>query len=181
MKAILVVVTALVVTAVVPISAADGAPDSDRGGAQAAPVEVTTPYGAAGWVPQSYAAAHPNYLATVQARAQLRVPVSGAAMTPNSHFGCNLSVCIDVAGSGLQVTHWYTTANGNRGCIKAFFDIHHAGTVRTIWGPLVCPSTPGDGVYYDYGTNPAGWYFNGDQLCNGWTKIAGLACASIHS
>jgi hypothetical protein len=180
-QAVGVIVAAAAVIAVIPVrraSATSGGVDRSAIASRMSPVQVRTPHGVAGWVSKAYIDAHPEYLGKVRPRLSASVSTNFRAI-PASHFGCTQGVCIDVRGRKLQVDHWYTTAYGNRGCIKPFYDIRHGVGVRTLWGPLVCPSTGGDSVYYDYSVDPSGNYFNGDQLCNGWTKMAGYACASI--
>ncbi|MEV6644331.1 hypothetical protein [Amycolatopsis sp. NPDC051371] len=52
--------------------------------------------------------------------------------------------------------------------------------MSTVTGPLICPSTSDPGVYYDY-TGPAGYYLDGEDLCNSWDGIPGYPCEEIEA
>jgi hypothetical protein len=146
-----------------------------------APV-VQTVNGVSGvFVSRAYQSAHPGYVQSLVGQLAGRGPGRPAVgMIPNSHYGCNHAVCIDVEGSGTHVTYWATDIVGNYGCTKAFFDSRHGQlpAYETEWGPQIC-SNGQSGTYISYYGNVPNDWPNGDQLCNGWIRVTGYACATI--
>jgi hypothetical protein len=144
-----------------------------------APVVVRAGNISAVFLSDAYQAAHPSYLQQLAktAGAAAKKPV----MVPDSHYGCNRDVCINVVGSSTHVTEWSTDVVGNRGCIKAFFAMRHGDLppYNTVWGPEIC-SNGQSGVYITYYNGVPTDFPNGDQLCNGWLKaVIGYPCARI--
>ena len=117
----------------------------------------------------SYLKSHPKAIPGV------RVSPNGA-MGPASASGCNFDVCIELTGDGLFVSNWTTEAFGNVGCTYAFF---HSQPF-TVTGPTICPDSSDPGVYYDT-TGPAGYYQDGEELCNNWNNISGYPCEEIEA
>ncbi|MEU6200940.1 hypothetical protein [Streptomyces sp. NPDC047061] len=120
-----------------------------------------------GWVSSDYLQAHPGFLES-QAKS--------VEAEPQSHFGCNTDVCIDVLGTGLKVNQWNTTANANVGCSQAKY-VRNSNQV--FESDPICPPNSNPGVYYYY-TNPNTTYPQNTKLCNAWTKITGYPCATVH-
>lgn len=153
--------------------------------------------GNAGWASDSYLQANPGFLpAYMTPGFPASSPSPGdpsgtdAAVTPDSHFGCNQEVCIDVRGSSTLVSFWGTTANGgNYSCWRPYYQVwtlnNHSGKEEHNFpGPAIC-SGAGDGVFYDYQSKHAGYYPNKYSLCNVWAyisgadHISGYPCANI--
>ncbi|MET8952391.1 hypothetical protein ACWEO4_03750 [Streptomyces sp. NPDC004393] len=120
-----------------------------------------------GWVSGDYLQAHPGFL---EAQAK------SVAAEPQSHFGCNADVCIDVQGTGLKVNMWNTTANANVGCGQVKY-VRNSSQV--FESPSICPPNSDPGVYYYY-AHPNMTYPQNTKLCNAWTKITGYPCATVH-
>jgi hypothetical protein len=166
----------LTVTAIV----APAASAATQSASQPGLVVVQTGTGSYGWAANTYIAAHPGFAAahhiTLASAGGLASPA--ALATPMSHFGCHISVCVDVSGSGLHVNYWNTHALGNVGCSTPYFIENNA---VIIYGHQVCPNLPVDGTYFYAGpTNQ--YYFNNTSLCNNWSGFGGeIACAIVHS
>jgi hypothetical protein len=98
-----------------------------------------------------------------------------ASSRSTSASGCNANVCIQVTGEGLFVSRWATQAFGNVGCTKAWF---HA-QLSSVTSPTICPTGSGSGTYF-YNAGPAGYYQDGEDLCNTWDRIEGYPCIEVH-
>lgn len=120
-------------------------------------IEYATPDGGkVGWASVSYTAAHPDLV------------------KPASASGCNEQVCIDVSGDGLFVSQWATTAfTLTGGCYYAYY---HAQSF-SVTSPQLCGSA---GTFYDE-SGPAGYYQDGEELCNNWSGIQGYPCIEIEA
>jgi len=128
---------------------------------------------AKGWASIAYLSSHPNAIPG------LRVTPRPATVIPDSANGCNLDVCIDITGSGTNVDNWTTTAFGNVGCTQPVFLWTEPGQLTSReFGPEICPTSGGDGVYYDT-EGPEGFFPGGSHLCNTWIRIAGEPCENI--
>jgi hypothetical protein len=128
-----------------------------------------------GWASVAYLSAHPDAIPG------LRVTVRPATVIPNSASGCNYDVCIDITGSGTNVTNWTTTAYGNVGCTMPWFIWTEPGQgTQHEPGPEICPTSSGDGVYYDT-QGPYGYFPDRTHLCNTWNRIPGEPCENIEA
>lgn len=100
------------------------------------------------------------------------------AVTPASHAGCNLLVCINVQGSGLYVDTWSTSGSDTRvGQLCTFPTYWKKGSVW-FTGQVSChegPGTFGDIAFTERN------FDNGAELCNTWAAIPGRPCATVHS
>ncbi|MGW1758828.1 hypothetical protein [Streptomyces mirabilis] len=130
-------------------------------------VSVQNGDAAYGWASNDYLQTHPGFL---EAQAK------SVGLEPQSHFGCNAQVCIDVQGTGLKVNQWNTTANANVGCSQAKY-VRNSNQV--FESAPICPPNDNPGVYYYY-TNPETTYPQNTKLCNAWTRITGYPCATVH-
>lgn len=102
-------------------------------------------------------------------------------MRPQSAFGCNGDVCIDLDGNGLYLNYWKTQATGNEGCVQADYRIDTSSTSRRVnLSPYICSTRSGAGVYYDTWDFPPK-FADPSTVCNRWTKIAGYPCKTVHS
>lgn len=98
-----------------------------------------------------------------------------ASASPLSASGCNGSVCIDVQGSGSQVSDWETTAwAASPTCTYANFWVNGALARQ---GNQQCVSG-GTELRSDW-TNTS--FPNGTVLCNTWAGIQGKPCETIES
>lgn len=123
----------------------------------------------AGWVSIRYLQAHPGAVPGIRVQA-----VGKSLVQPNDADGCNQNVCIDITGSGLNISRWTSQAFGNVGCSYAVF--YYPGGDKT--GPNICPPpSSGSGVYYD-NNGPTGKFSAGDA-CNGWWNISGFPCETL--
>jgi hypothetical protein len=115
-------------------------------------------------------------LVLLPARQLLALPGAGASRLPKAPFtasGCSGSVCIDVQGSGTQVSDWETTAYASASvCTSADFWVNGAverqGSTRCVAG--------GTQLESDW-TNTS--FANGTVLCNTWTGISGKPCETV--
>lgn len=102
----------------------------------------------------------------------LSAPPAAAQIQPMGASGCNVNVCIEVDGSGLQVTNWRTTAsNSTYRCEYAYFK-RNGNVIKVL-------SDCGSGTLSATWSNP-GWFSDGDQLCNTWSGISGQPCVTVH-
>lgn len=104
------------------------------------------------------------------------VTLSSAAapdVIPDSHYGCNGNVCIDVEGTGTVVSSWGTSAVLSNQCT---YGVWLRDNSVKYTGPTYCGSG-NTGLVERPG---APFYFNvGDQLCNEWPGVSGKPCATI--
>ncbi|MGW5477916.1 hypothetical protein [Streptomyces sp. NPDC004008] len=129
-------------------------------------VSVQNGDAACGWVSNDCLRARPGFLEN-QAKS--------VAAEPQSHFGCNADVYIDVRGTGLKANMWNTTANANVGCSRVKY-VRNSNQV--FESAPICPPNSNPGVY-PY-ANPNTTYPQNTKLCNAWTKITGYPCATVH-
>lgn len=136
-------------------------------------VSVSAPGHTEGWASVTYLRAHPDAIPG------LRVTVAPSTVIPDSASGCNYDVCIDITGSSTNVSNWTTTAYGNVGCTMPWFIWTEPGQgTEHEAGPNICPTSGGDGVYYDT-QGPFGYFPGGSHLCNTWNRIPGEPCENI--
>jgi hypothetical protein len=158
---------------------------------------IQTPDGSAGWASNSYLQANPGFLppsldpssasatpsdSSNPGTASAASATNPDTITPDSHFGCNLDVCIDVEGHSTVVTSWTTSATGgNYSCWRPYYQVfqktHKIGLIHDWPGPAICAGE-GDGVFYDRQNKHAGYYPDGYELCNVWAWISGPDHAS---
>lgn len=87
--------------------------------------------------------------------------------------GCNGSVCIYLAGSGLHVDSWRTRATTTSyTCTRPRY-WRNGVIIRT--GAQQCGPS-GTKLYAGYGS---GTFSHGDVLCNTWTNMPGKPCKTI--
>jgi hypothetical protein len=92
---------------------------------------------------------------------------------PLSASGCNDSVCIDLEGSGSQVSDWETTAwAGSATCTYADY---WANYVLERQGTRQCVQA---GTELESNWDNTSWP-NGTVLCNTWPGISGEPCETI--
>lgn len=102
------------------------------------------------------------------------VPGPDAVIVPDSHFGCNSSVCIYIYGWRLHVDDWVSSA---------YSDGYHC-TYATYWvnGNLFGTSNPICGYGSFWSVWPIDRYFgDGAELCTTWAGIDGRPCATVHN
>lgn len=103
----------------------------------------------------------------------LSAPPATAQVQPMGASGCNVNVCIDVDGSGLQVTNWRTTASTSTyRCEYAYFK-RNGNVIKVL-------SDCGSGTLSANWSSP-GWFSHGDKLCNTWSGISGQPCVTVYS
>ena len=99
-----------------------------------------------------------------------------AIVHPLSASNCSGAVCINVAGSGLNVSDWNTTVRLSKSeCTTASF---WKNGVKVASGESTCGSS-GQTLESDLGY--VGNLPNGTELCNTWTGFTGEPCATVHS
>jgi hypothetical protein len=103
-------------------------------------------------------------------------PNSTPQVLPRSAVGCNGSICIQVVGSGLNVSSWSTTLSLTKSlCTTAYFLVN--GTVKNSV-PNFCGSA---GEQLEAVWTKPGSFANGTSLCNTWKGITGEPCETVHS
>jgi hypothetical protein len=103
-------------------------------------------------------------------------------MTPASHTGCDVNVCIQVVGTKLVVTRWATELLKNYGCVYGVF--FRNDNIKYT-GPWICPDPPdSEGVYWTVRPGAPWTYPDGTWLCNSYHDEVSLLpwypCAQIH-
>lgn len=93
--------------------------------------------------------------------------------SPLSASGCNDSVCIDLQGSGSQVTDWHTTAFASA-CVCTEADYLANGVLEHQGSTQCVPA--GTELVSDW--DNTSWK-NGTVLCNTWPGISGKPCETI--
>lgn len=102
------------------------------------------------------------------------VRTPAAVVRPNSASGCNDDVCIEVTGSGLEVTKWYSLAMAD--------DIGEICGTPVFWvddevdmeGTEIC------GDYLEAWDDEEEEFENNTQLCNSWSPVPGFPCEIVH-
>ena len=95
---------------------------------------------------------------------------------PLSASTCSGAVCINVTGTGLNVSDWNTTVRLSKSeCSTASF---WENGVKVATGESTCGSS-GELLESDLGY--VGNLPNGTELCNSWSGISGEPCATVHS
>jgi hypothetical protein len=169
-------VAATAAAILVPVFAVSGA----QAGASPAATAVTQP-GIAGpngtvplaWVQATTAGLQPDMAGPNGTHPVARVEKRNG-VTPASASGCNLSVCINVVGSGLYVSDWSTTAYPSTSVCS--FAAYWANGVVIATSNQVCGNQ--NTVFYSDWNNP-GFFTNNTQVCNTWPQIAGRPCEII--
>ena len=97
---------------------------------------------------------------------------------PDHAYGCNVNVCIQVEGNGLQVTFIETTAYYMGPKICTYSKITLNSQSNPIWyGDVVCGAS---GVFTGVVTSGLPRNFaNNSKLCANWYVIAGLPCEYV--
>lgn len=103
-----------------------------------------------------------------------RISAGGRAARPDSASGCNEEVCIEVTGSGLVVTKWFTAAFSPDYDEICSFPAFWVDDEIDFVGDEIC------------GTEIEAWddatedFENNTQLCNSWPGVAGFPCETVH-
>jgi hypothetical protein len=100
---------------------------------------------------------------------------TGKVARPASGSGCNFDVCIEVTGTGLEVTKWYTAAYApgtSSICASPVFWID--GGIDIV-GDEIC------GTLLEAWDDQTEYFDDQTQLCNTWTGVAGKPCLVVHT
>jgi hypothetical protein len=96
------------------------------------------------------------------------------ALSTQSAYGCNGSVCIRLVGTGTNVERWRTTVSFSyQRCTRATYLVNDG---VFFVGRNIC------GVRWDVGVSeiqPGNVFRDGDVLCNTWSGFSGKPCKRI--
>jgi hypothetical protein len=93
---------------------------------------------------------------------------------PMSASGCNDLVCIEVTGSGLEVTKWFSAAYSVDTEDICSYPIFWVDDEPDIVGDEVC------GTLLQAWDDEPEWFEDNTQLCNSWPGVAGMPCETVH-
>lgn len=93
---------------------------------------------------------------------------------PMSASGCNDLVCIEVTGSGLEVTKWFTAAYSVDDEDICAYPIFWVDGEADIVGEEIC------GTLLEAWDDEPEWFENNTHLCNSWPGVAGKPCETVH-
>ena len=100
--------------------------------------------------------------------------ISPQLVHPMSASGCNDLVCIEVTGSGLEVTKWYTAAYSVDTEDICAYPIFWVDGEADIVGEEIC------GTLLEAWDDEPEWFENNTHLCNSWPGVAGKPCETVH-
>lgn len=99
---------------------------------------------------------------------------TGPVMRPDSASGCNDQVCIEVTGTGLEVTKWYTAAYSPDNDDICSYPAFWVDGELDFTGEEIC------GTLLEAWDDEPEWFDNHTQLCNTWPGVAGRPCETVH-